>query len=148
MTLFKAALYSSVPVAVWLHHSTTKLSPVSAVLSWAWGSRLIYLQRVLRWDRSSIINVGYQTLAWVFIGPSTLDLRHFHLPGSLAHSAAGRACWKGSISLMLCGGSTAPLSPEPQTDLVINMAATVGGNLTQDYTIATHWHNILIGVGG
>lgn len=71
-------------------------------------------------------------------GPAPL-----HLPSSLAHSAAERASWKGSINLALCGGSRAPLSSDPQTNLVINMAAAVR---THDYTMATHWHNSLIGV--
>lgn len=50
------------------------------------GGALRYLQRALRWDRSSITNVGEQTLAGVFIGPSPLAVRHFPFAPTALHT--------------------------------------------------------------
>ena len=136
----------SILVAVELHPSTHSCPP--------WSSWLSLRQCVdILTDSTEVGQIQYNQcrgrdprLCFYRAGPP--GRAPLHLPSSLAHSAAERAGWKGSISLVLCGGSTAPLSSEPQTDLVINMAAVVRGNLTQDYTMVTHWHNSLIGVAG
>lgn len=63
------------------------------------GGTLRYLQRALRWDRSSIINVGEQTLAGVFIGPSPLALRHSPFaPAALHTQQLSRAAERAALA--------------------------------------------------
>lgn len=59
---------------------------------------LVYLQTVLRWDRSSIINVGEETLACVFIGPGPLDLSHSICPAALHTQQLSRTAERGALA--------------------------------------------------
>ena len=100
----------SILVAVQLHPSTHSCPPDR--LSWVWGSVLIYLQTVLRWDRSSIINVGGETLACVFIGPGPLDARHSICPAALHTQQLSGPAERGALASCFV---EAPLHHCPQS---------------------------------
>ncbi|MEQ2175709.1 hypothetical protein GOODEAATRI_020624 [Goodea atripinnis] len=88
-----------------------------------------YLQTVLRWDRSSIINVGEKTLACVFIGLGPLDLRRTICPAALHTQQLSRPSERAALASCFVEA--------PERHCKLDPKLEVGKGIEASHTVST-----------